>query len=241
MAMRVEGLTFGGELDLLEGRLNTVDSDLWVIVEADKTFTGTPKPYTLAENWERFAPFHDRIKYVQVVMPDLDPWGCDFWQRDQVGAVLETLNLAEDDLVGLFDVDEWPDRWVENLCAWNMPKYHMGLRWFHKMELTGVMGRWEHFRGQSVNSMRWSRNTLPIVEGGWHFTSMGDLEYLISKVRGFAHTELVSDHLDEQLAHCWTHGHDLADDWFTQLDDLSTLPKWAQDGKFPKDWYRLRP
>jgi hypothetical protein len=241
MAMRVEGLTFGGELDLLEGRLNTVDADLWVIVEADKTFTGTPKQYTLAENWERFAPFHDRIKYVQVTMPNLDPWGCDFWQRDQVGAVLETLNLADDDLVGLFDVDEWPDRWVENLCAWNMPKYHMGLRWFHKMELTGVMGRWSDFRGQSVNSVRWSRQTLPIVEGGWHFTSMGDLDYLIRKVRGFAHTELVSADLDDELAHCWTHGHDLADDWFTQLDDLSTLPKWAQDGKFPKDWYRLRP
>jgi len=60
-------------------------------------------------------------------------------------------------------------------------------------------------------------------------------------VRGFSHTELVSERLDDELAHCWTHGHDLADDWFTQLDDLSTLPKWAQDGKFPKDWYRLRP
>lgn len=241
MGVKVEGLTFGGELDILEGRLNTIDADLWVIVEADKTFTGTPKPYTLAENWARFAPFHDRIKYVQVTMPALDPWGCDFWQRDQVGAALEDLGLADDDLVGLFDVDEWPDRWVEDLSAWSMPKYHMGLRWFHKMELTGVMGRYEYFRGRSVNELRWARNTMPTVEGGWHFTSMGSLDYLIRKVRGFAHTELVTADVDERLAHCWTHGHDLAGDWFTELADLLMMPAWVKQKKFPKDWYRLRP
>ena len=110
-----------------------------------------------------------------------------------------------------------------------------------KAQLTGIMGRWEHFRGQSVNSLRWSRNTMTIVEGGWHFTSMGSLDYLIRKVRGFAHTELVSETVDEQLAHCWTHGHDLAGDWFTQIDDLSVMPEWVNQRKFPAEWYRLRP
>jgi hypothetical protein len=241
MALKVEGLTFGGELDILEGRLNTIDADLWVIVEADKTFTGTPKPYSLEESWQRFAKFHDRIKYVKVIMPSGDPWSCDFWQRDQVGVALESLALSEDDYVGLFDVDEWPDCWAEELSAWSMPKYHMALHWFHKMELTGVAGRWRDMRGQSVNSLRWSRNTLPVITGGWHFTSMGDLEYLIRKVRGFAHTELVTAGVDEQLAHCWTYGHDLAGDWFTEITDLSVMPSWVQERKFPADWYRLRP
>ena len=241
MGMKVEGLIFGGELDILEGRLNTVDADLWVIVEADKTFTGTHKPYFLEEQWDRFADFHDRIHYVQVVMPDLDAWGCDYWQRQQVGVALESLNLDDDDLVGLFDVDEWPDRWAEDLSAWCMPKFHMALHWFHKMEMTGIMGKWSHFRGQDVNSLRWSRDSMQRVEGGWHFTSMGDLDYLIRKVRGFAHTELVTDDVDDRLAHCWTHGHDLAGEWFTQFDDLSSMPAWVQQRKFPEDWYRLRP
>lgn len=239
--MKVEGLTFGGELDILEGRLNTVDADRWVIVEADKTFTGQPKPYTLADNWERFAKFHDRITYVQAVMPEMSAWECDFWQRRQVGVALEALGLADDDLVGLFDVDEWPDRWVEDLSAWDMPKYHMALHWFHKMELTGVMGKWEHLKGQDVDRVRWSRDSLPRVQGGWHFTSMGSLDYLIRKVRGFAHTELVTDGVDERLAHCWTYGHDLAGDHFTQIDDLSVMPDWVRQRKFPDEWYRLRP
>lgn len=54
---------FFNELDLLEIRLNILDSsvDYFVIVESDETFTGIPKPLFFAENQGRFEPWRHKI------------------------------------------------------------------------------------------------------------------------------------------------------------------------------------
>ncbi|KAK4543506.1 hypothetical protein LTR36_005400 [Oleoguttula mirabilis] len=51
------------ELDWLEIRLHTLSPfvDYFVVVESRTTFTGLPKPAYLADNWDRFAPFHRKI------------------------------------------------------------------------------------------------------------------------------------------------------------------------------------
>ncbi|QIW98297.1 hypothetical protein AMS68_003815 [Peltaster fructicola] len=51
------------ELDWLEIRLHTLSSyvDYFVVVEANVTFTGQPKPLHLQENWQRFKQFHHKI------------------------------------------------------------------------------------------------------------------------------------------------------------------------------------
>lgn len=58
-----DAFLFFNELDLLEIRLNILDSsvDYFVIVESDETFTGIPKPLFFAENQSRFEPWRHKI------------------------------------------------------------------------------------------------------------------------------------------------------------------------------------
>lgn len=101
---------FFNELDLLEIRLNELDGvvDRFVIVEAGETFSGKPKPLWLAENFDRFERFKDKIVYLKIdaFPPGTDPWERERIQRDKLLAGLT--DAASDDLVMLSDVDELP-------------------------------------------------------------------------------------------------------------------------------------
>lgn len=59
---------FMNELDILEIRLaelyNVVDH--FVIVEYGLTHRGNPKPFVLPAHWSRFAPWADKIRYIQI-------------------------------------------------------------------------------------------------------------------------------------------------------------------------------
>lgn len=67
--------TFFNELDLLEIRLNTLDSvvDRFVLVEANKTFSNMEKPLYFKENEGRFEKFKDKIIHIVVEdFPEFD-------------------------------------------------------------------------------------------------------------------------------------------------------------------------
>ena len=110
---------FHNEFDLLEIRLREMADlvDHFVLVEANQTQRGGPKPFFFAENRERFAPWADKIIDLQVEFPDELPpalgvykkrrkkdWERENYQRNCIGRALET--CAADDLVLVSDVDE---------------------------------------------------------------------------------------------------------------------------------------
>jgi len=110
---------FHNEFDLLEIRLREMGDhvDHFVLVEADQTQRGGPKPFYFAENRERFAPWADKIIDLQVAFPDELPpalgvyknrrkkdWERENYQRNCIARALET--CAPDDLILLSDVDE---------------------------------------------------------------------------------------------------------------------------------------
>ena len=66
--MVIDAISFFSELDLLELRLNELDSvvDRFVIVEATRTHKGDLKPMYYAENKPRFAQWEDKIVHVPV-------------------------------------------------------------------------------------------------------------------------------------------------------------------------------
>ena len=241
--MIVDAVTFGGEIDLLRARFETLPADQFVIVESDKHYAGQPKPYVFEENLEAFAKWMPKIHYVKIEsLNSPDAWQNDYHQRRNVGLALENLDLADSDTVCLFDTDEfWQlDKMENEVHSWRMPKYHMSLRWYHFDEVTGLTGNWQHFKGQNVDAMRWARQSYPIINGGFHLTSMGDLDYLIKKVKGFAHQEYNQPGLEERLSDCWTNGHNLEGHKFTELPDLSHLPEWFSLNLLPSEWYRVR-
>jgi beta-1,4-mannosyl-glycoprotein beta-1,4-N-acetylglucosaminyltransferase len=242
-------ITFGGELDMLEGRLNTYADvvDKFVIVEGDHMYANQPKPFYFEENYERFKDFEDKIIYHKVQsQKSSNAWDNDYYQRARLSGVLASLNPSIEDLVLICDTDEWVDfdkiKDITGPVGLTMPKYHMSLHWYHKNEPTAVVARYGDVAGKDLDRVRWQRNYMPQVFGGWHLTSMGDLQYLIRKVRGFAHQELVTEYVDEALEHCWVYGHDLAGDIYTEIElEQANYPQWVRDRKFPEEWYRRRP
>jgi hypothetical protein len=247
--MIIDAITFGGELDMLEGRLETKyeDVDVFVIVEGELMYANQKKGYLFEENIDRYKKYADKIVYKKIKsLNNGDAWANDYHQRSQLTQAVRNIVQSESDVIIVCDTDEWFDteqvRDLNQVIAFNMPKYHMSLYWYHKHELTGVAGPWSFFKDKDFNSERWKRNSFNMVTGGHHLTSMGELNYLINKVRGFAHQELISTDLDEQLRHCWTYGHDLANDQFQQIElDTANYPKWIMDKKAPAIWYRKRP
>lgn len=110
---------FHNEFDLLEIRLREMGDhvDHFVLVEANQTQRGGPKPYYFAENRARFAPWADKIIDLQVEFPDELPpalgvyknrrkkdWERENYQRNCIAQALEA--CAPDDLILLSDVDE---------------------------------------------------------------------------------------------------------------------------------------
>lgn len=63
-----DGFLFFNELDLLEIRLNVLDKivDQFILVEANVTHQGNPKPFIFEENKEKFAPFLHKITHIKV-------------------------------------------------------------------------------------------------------------------------------------------------------------------------------
>ena len=247
--MIIDAITFGGELDMLEGRLATKydDVDAFVIVEGELMYANQPKGYLYEDNQERFKKYADKVVYTKIKsLNNVDAWANDYHQRSQLTQAVRNVAQSESDVVIVCDTDEWYDSKsvldLDTIITFNMPKYHMSLYWYHKDELTGIAAPWKLLKDKDLNDERWRRNAFQMISGGHHLTSMGTLDYLIKKVRGFAHQELVSSDVDEQLKHCWTYGHDLANEKFTEITlESANYPKWIMEQKAPAGWYRKRP
>lgn len=115
--MIVDSFIFSNELGMLELRLEILADtvDRFVLVEADRTFSGNPKPLVFEENKDRFDKFLDRIEHIVVDdMPNNpNPWVKEIHQRNAVRRGFG--GLRDNDIVMVSDVDEIPD--VERIEA----------------------------------------------------------------------------------------------------------------------------
>ena len=106
--------TFYNELDLLEIRLNELNSvaDYFVIVEANQTQTGFPKKLYYEENKERYKLFHKKIIHIIVKdMPDIkynNSWVLENYQRNQI--VRGLIKCNDNDIIFISDLDEIPNK-----------------------------------------------------------------------------------------------------------------------------------
>jgi beta-1,4-mannosyl-glycoprotein beta-1,4-N-acetylglucosaminyltransferase len=99
---------FYNELDLLELRLTELYDyvNYFVLVEANSTHQGNPKPYYFEENKERYAQWADKIIHIKVDdMPNhSDAWVNEAHHRNQI--VRGLADADADDLVVISDLDE---------------------------------------------------------------------------------------------------------------------------------------
>lgn len=196
--------TFFNELDLLEIRLRELAGtvDTFVLVEADKTFTGKPKELYFEKNKKRFAEFQDKI--IHVVVRDMpaapqDAWEMEHYQRN---AIMRGLHQCQpDDYVIISDVDEIPS--AEAIKGFSGRLGILDQRLFYyKLNCLCVTGSWQRsviVRKALLSSPQAARNmatdmkqllqTPLIANGGWHFSYLGDEDTIQNKINSFSHQE----------------------------------------------------
>ena len=210
---------FYNELDLLDLRLAELYDhvDYFVIVEATTTFQSNPKELYLKDNWDRYARYHDKMIHIVVddAPGDPDAWVNDIFQRN---AIMRGLDGADDeDIIIVEDADEiLRPEIIDHMRA--NPKDIMGFRvpYFNfKLNYLLVNNQesyhvWsvackrkyleapDAFRGTRFNltqlPLDYEDETIRMYEhAGWHFTYLGDDEFIRNKIKSFAHTELNTD------------------------------------------------
>lgn len=106
--------TFYNELDLLEIRLNELNSevDYFVIVEATRTQTGNKKKLYFELNKKRYAKFKSKIIHIIIKdMPNIkynSAWVLENYQRNQIIKGLNKCDLK--DIIFISDLDEIPNK-----------------------------------------------------------------------------------------------------------------------------------
>lgn len=207
---------FRNELDLLELRLRELYDhvDHFVIVEATHTFQCESKELVLKNNWERFAQWHDKM--IHVIVDDMpntgDAWANDYHQRNAISRGL--VNAADDDLVIICDGDEIlrPEiiddmrKNPRDVYGFRTPYFNFKLNYMlvdnHESYCVWItagrkkyIGNPEDFRARRFHLTRLGYEhddgRVKMYEhAGWHFTYLGDSEWIREKIKSFAHTEL---------------------------------------------------
>ncbi len=195
--------TFNDELDLLELRLETGAPyvDAFVLVEADKTFSGAVKPLHYELNQSRFSKWRDKIRHV--VVDDMPPplpkrWAAEVHQRNSLLRGLE--DARADDVILVSDVDEIVHPEVlatlrggtRGLTGLEMPSSFRFANWMLPPGEFACAARAMPFSG--LEDPHHQRNHVKperiVRDAGRHLTTLGDVERLVSKFESYGHAEM---------------------------------------------------
>ena len=205
------------ELDWLEIRLGTTYNavDYFIVVEANRTFTGLDKPLYVKNNWSKLKRFHDKIIYHEVNFPaDFNPkdaWETEaFIRHSMFEQVLQKQNgkrkPKQSDVVVVADVDEIPrPETFHTLRACDFPRrvtlrsrfYYYSFQFLHQ----GL--DWQHpqatfYEGNDTippNDLRGGVGRDPfevadVWNASWHCSScFKTVQEFRIKMESFSHTE----------------------------------------------------
>ncbi len=218
--MIYDTFSFFNELDLLEIRLNILDEyvDFFVIVESSYTFSGLKKPLYFKENQERYSKWKDKIIHYIVddypknnrimelakqrkglVSDGLDHYLRAFYQKESIKDVL--VNLKDDDIVYYGDLDEiWKPKEIDGgIYKLKQLGYSYYLNNRSSEQWTGtVVTKYKNIKENCLNDLR-ANTTSFLEDGGWHFTNMGGLEALKSKLEAYDHQEFNNEEIKSKL------------------------------------------
>lgn len=260
--MLVDVFPLHDELDMLEFRLRVLDPvvDRFVIVEADRTFSGNKKPFYYGDNAGRFAWAKDKIIHhpvtvnPNIVRPGVPPpaafdpahqcWKIEHAQRN---AMLSPLKDFPGDTQILFgDVDEIPRRdavhYLKNAVdtdsgpiVFLMHMFSYNLRFLRNLLWHGtIFTDMNTLRETGCQSMRDMKDHMAtgINNCGWHLSWFGGAERIVHKLESFSHQEYNKDEYKDPLriAHCIETGEAL-------LPDANGKPIHVAPQAFP-DYFR---
>jgi len=248
--------TFFNELDLLEIRFEELYNvvDYFVIAEANMSHSGKPKEYILEANWDRFAKFHDKIRYLKI---DDFPETNNSWVREkfQRKALVRGLTDKEDDdLIIVSDLDEIPRADIIELIKEDENDYERYilrvplfrykfnfLKWYQPVINPQMIVTRAKVFIDPEQERDYTHEWLPrppdyvhLDHAGWHFSYLGDNDNAIHKIQNFAHTEQnipeIVDvfNIDRMIRNkCGPNPADVEKFEYVQMDDY--FPKFVLD------------
>lgn len=214
----VDCFTFFNEIDLLKFRLEYLKDvvDYHVIVESNLTFSGNKKPYNLKERLDEFEEYKNKIIYFQVeqsthniVFLPVESYtptnGSFLLEYQQRNGISYASNYVKDsDLVLISDLDEIPSREAIKILDASIEEndmislsmlfhyYYMNCQntGFERFWNGTVAVRGKGFKLSSPQNFRDLRNHLQhLPNAGYHFSFLGGVEKIRTKIQSFAHTE----------------------------------------------------
>jgi len=265
--MVIDAFMFFNELDLLEIRLNILDEyvDKFVIVEADETFSGKPKPFIFEQNKDRFKKWAYKIIYSKVTDFPLDNeiyqkailspntgnkehwWVREFYQKESMLKALKP--FSDDDFVYISDLDEvWNpgmnlDRTQDITYRPKQVAYHYFLNNRSDQDIGGWVGtrcaKLHIIREYGINHFRTEReNPSVLVEsGGWHFTYLGNADQIREKIQSFGHQEYNTSYTLSRVDQSVRENTDFLQRGFNLWKDESGLPTYLLHNK--EKWGKL--
>lgn len=199
----IDCFTFYNELSMLKFRLKELDSviDKVVLVESRYTHAGNKKELFFENNKALFKEYLHKIIHIVVdKFPDTtDAWVRERYQRDYITEGLYKIKPNQLDLVIISDVDEIPDSKTilnlknskfngvvaleQDIYCFNI-ETKMPQKWYHSKVCTYnklvQIGGPEKIRFHA---------SVAIQKGGWHLTYFGDTDFIVNKIKNFAHQE----------------------------------------------------
>jgi len=269
----VDSFLFFNEFNILKLRLEYLKDvvDYFLICECDHTFSGKPKPYYLDEIIHTFDEDIQnkiiRIKYQPDVSSlkfgetdecnfESDFWKIEYGQRDFMGKHL--YKFSPNDLYMMGDVDEIPNKnLILKLKKENLPNDFCSI----------VVCDMLYYNFTTLNSNEWPGTVItkvstalsktntqiraerghyyPFMNGGWHFSAIGDVNAIRNKIESFSHQEYNKEQYknEEHILTCIENKKDL----FGRNDnikefDFNQLPEDLRSiivKIFPKKYYSM--
>lgn len=246
----VDAFTFNGEYDVLELRLNILDPyvDIFIIGEAEITFSGKAKPFYFEKEMQRYSKFFKKIRYCTVenyydpqflayMQQQMDlketnyPFLMAFYQKEHLQAAMHI--LKDDDVVYYGDCDEiWTPQELQlepaklEQLSYSM---HLNRRSTEPWKGTAITD-YKTVKKYGLNQIR-QKAKLALPNGGWHFTNMGGLDELRRKINSYDHQEINTKETHAMLEERFNKGEDfLGRDYTTSIDE-SQWPAYLTQNK----------
>lgn len=243
----VDVISFNGEFDILEIRLNVLDPyvDEFIIVEAPSNFGGLPKPIYYLEQKERFKKWEHKIKHFVIdenyTSEEIEfardskytngdiRWMHEFLQKESIKKALT--HLQDDDLCYIGDVDEiWEHKPYNGIEKLKLRVYTYYLNFLSTEEFWGPMRcLYKDVKNECLNNIRNDISFRTADYEGCHFTNQGGLEAVRKKVADqytgiIFNQELIERGVDVRFGVKDYIGRD-----FTFTVDESGWPEWLKE------------
>jgi beta-1,4-mannosyl-glycoprotein beta-1,4-N-acetylglucosaminyltransferase len=253
-------ILFNNELDLLEIRFNILNDyvDYFVLVEANETFTNKNKPLYYKINEKRYKQWENKIIHFVVDNSDLELWeyakkspnvgaGEPWWVREfyQKENMLKAFSAYPNDIVCVSDLDEiWNPEILKSLTFENkevyrpiQTAYHYYLNNKSNQDISGWVGTriglYQTLKEKRVNHFRTEHFTpsIKIENGGWHFSNIGNQDFIRQKLESYGHQEYNNDFVKNCIQFAINQNVDFLGRGFNLMKDESNLPEYLKNNK----------